>query len=490
MKKIKLFFNKLIYKIYKINYVLLNNNNYYFKLFKIIIYSKINLEVLIYEINWDINTFLLNYSKLIIKLKNLGIINFLILLFFTILGVIPFIIFIYILFYLIKYIFKYILLIIDFILPDDSIKYNRIKNLIYKFFDTVPVILNKIYKFLFKSNWTFFFLKIILNYLKKKKNKIMSYIFKKFDYFVLIYLPKLFYKYKDKVTDDYRIFIIISFYKIKKKILITWPWRVKLYFIKIYKKIYLRIYKKYFLWPYLKYQLLKLKFKKIYIKIYYYIRFKYTYIKYNLIWLLKVFIKSEACTMTIHAFFKLNYFRIRAYTIYILMHIYYSIGYSIIFNIYDLRTKIYKRKIYINRYIFLYICWYREKIKYIPSLRFCIYLAMAYHLFIWWVIVLLKTHFWIDFKDECYFLEYGDRSQSWWNLQLYAIVVKFFSKAFITNLFFHTLDWKNIIYIARYYFWWFSNFKIFASDFSSYTWDHIILRKPFKKVEFKFNRFE
>jgi len=490
MKKIKLLFNILIYNIYKKYYNLLIDYNIFFKLFIILCNFKKITEVLFYEINWDINILSLNYSNLIIRLKKLGIINNLILLFFTILGIVPFIIFIYVTFFLIKYIFKYILLILDFFFYEDNIKYNKIKNQIFNFFEIVPIILNKIYKFLFKSNWTFFFFKIILNYLKKKKDRLLSYIFKKFDYFILIYLPRLFYKYKDKVTDDYRIFIIISFYKIKKKILITWPWRIKLYFIKIYKKIHLRVYKKYYIYTSLKYQLIKLKYRKIYIKIYYYTRYKYTYVKFNLIWFFKVFVKSEACTMTIHAFFKLNYFRIRAYIIYILMHLYYSIAYNIILNLYDLRTKIFKRNVYINKYIYFFICWYREKIKYMPSFRFRVYLAIAYHLFIWWVIILLKTHFWIDFKDECYFLEYGDRSLSWWNLKLYDIVVTFFTKAYITNWIFPTWDWKYIVYKSRYYFWFFGNLWIFTCDILSYTWDHIILRKPFKKVEFKFNRFE
>lgn len=490
MQKIQLFLNKLKYKIYRINYNLFKNYNFFIKLLISINFLIKLFEILVYEIHWDISILLLNYNKFLLKVRNLGFINFLLLLFFFILGIIPIIFFIYILFYVIKYIFKYIFLILDYIYCDDYILYTKIKYNIFYFFDKVPIILNKFYKFLFKSNWTFYFFNIILNYIKKIKNKLLSYFFKKIDYFLLIYLPKLFYKYKDKVTDDYRIFIIISYYKIKKKILIIWPWRIKLYFIKIYKKIYLRIYKKFYIYPNFKYQLIKLKYEKIYIKIYYYIRYKYTYIKYNLIWFLKVFIKSEACTMTIHAFFKLNYFRFRAYIIYISMHVYYSVGYLIIYNLYNLRTKIFKKKIYIYKGIYILKCRYTEKIKYIYSFRFCTYLAIVYHLFIWWVIVLLKTHFWIDFKDECYFLEYGDRSQSWWNLQLYAIVVKFFSKAYITNLFLHILDWKNIIYVARYYFWWFGNFKIFIYDILQYTWDHIILRKPFKKVEFKFNRFE
>jgi hypothetical protein len=490
MQKIKLYFNILNYKLKKIIYNLLTNYKIIYNFFITIKKLYIILEVLIYEIIWDINVLYSNYNILIIKLKKLSIIKLIILLFLTILGIIPFIIIIYTLFYLIKYIIKYILLILDFYFNDDKKIYNKIKFIIINFFEKTPIILFKIYKFLFKSNWTLFFFKKFINFLKKIKNKILAYIFKKFDYFILILLPKFFYKYKDKITDDYRIYIIISFYKIKRKILITWPWRIKLYILKLYKKIHLRIYKKYILTLKLKYQLNKLKLKKIYRKIYYIIKFKYTYIKFNLIWFLKVFIKSEACRMTIYAFFKLNYFRIRAYIIYIFMHIYYNITYNIIFKIYNLNIYFLKINIYLNIYWFKYILWYREKIKYKSSFIFRIYLAIAYHLFIWWVIILLKTDFWIDFKDECYFLEYGDRSQSWWNLKLYSIVVKFFSKAYITNLFFHTLDWKNIIYIARYYFWWFGNFKIFILDLLSYTWDHIILRKPFKKVEFKFNRFD
>jgi len=490
MGKIKLFINKLKYKIYNIMYSLLSNKIILKKLL-IFLFNFIKiLKVFIYEINLDINILLFNYSKFLLKIKNLGFLNYLFILFFIIMGIIPLLILIYILFYLIKYILKYIFFILDYIFNDNYKIYNKIKYIIFYFFDIVPLILFKIYKFLFKSNWTFFLIKKITNYFNKKKNKLLHYLFKKIDFFFLIFLPKIFYKYKDKITDDYRIFIIIYFYKIKKKILITWPWRIKLYFIKIYKKIHLRIYKKYILYINLKYQLIKLIYKKIYIKIYYYIRYKYTYIKFILIWFFKVFIKSEACSMTIHAFFKLNYFRVRAYIIYIIMHIFYSISYKVIYNIYYFITYTINKKIYINNSIFWFKCWYIEKIKNIPNFRFCIYLAIIYHLFIWWVIILLKTHFWIDFKDECYFLEYGDRSQSWWNLQLYSIVIKFFSKAYITNLFLHIIDWKYIIYIARYYFWWLSNLKIFICDILSYTWNHIILRKPFKKVEFKFNRFE
>jgi hypothetical protein len=94
----------------------------------------------------------LNYNIYKIKLKNLGIIKLFILLFLTILGIIPFIIIIYFIFYLIKYIIKYILLILDFYFNDDNKIYNKIKFILINFFEIIPIILNKIYKFLFKSN--------------------------------------------------------------------------------------------------------------------------------------------------------------------------------------------------------------------------------------------------------------------------------------------------------------------------------------------------
>lgn len=494
MENIKLLFNKLIYNLYKIIYNLLNNN-FIYRLLKVFFYLLRILEIFIDEMNWDIGILKSNYNKLNIKLKKIGIVKNLILIFLFILGIIPFIIIIYTIFYFIKYIFKYIFLILDFYFNDDDIKYNKIKYTIFILCEIIPQIIKKAYKFLFKSNWVYFFLKIILNYLEKKKNKIISYIFKKIDYFILVYLPKLFYKYQDKVKDDYRIFIIISFYKLKRKIFIIWPWRIKIFFLKLYKKICKKInmiknyyHKKYIVLNTLKYETYRLKYRKIYIKIYYYIRIKYIYVKFTSIWVIKVFIRSEACFMTIQAFFILNYFRIRGYSIHIFRHIYYILGYKIIFNIYILRKKYYKKYIYLNMYIYFFIIWYREKIKYIPSFRFRIYLAIAYHFFVWKFIVFVNTDFCIDFRDEFYFLVYGDTSLSWWNLKLYSIVIQFFSKAYITNLFFHTQDWKNIIYVARFYFWWFGNLEIFIYDISYFIWHHIILWKPYEDPEVIFNK--
>jgi hypothetical protein len=61
---------------------------------------------------------------------------------------------IYLLFYTIKYIIKYVYFFLDYMLDnseDDENNYNRIKFSIIIFFDTIPNIIKKTYRFIFKS---------------------------------------------------------------------------------------------------------------------------------------------------------------------------------------------------------------------------------------------------------------------------------------------------------------------------------------------------
>lgn len=497
MKNIKLYLNKLIYFFSKAIYKLLQNN-YIYKLFIVINNLLKLLEIIIDEISWDLSLLEDNYNKLKSQLKELGIIRNLFLIFLLILGILPVFIFIYILFYFIKYIIKYLFLIIDYCISDnnyyisdDYLVYLEFKSKVFFFFDWLPKIIVTIYKFLFKSKWTSYFLKLLINYLVNKKNEYMIRFLKRFDYFILIYLPKKFYDFKDKADSEYKIYIILSYYKIKKKLLITYPWYIKIFFFRLYRKIYkiyyINVYKKifllylrYYLKNYYRYKILKLKWDKLYWKIYYFIRIRYIKIKFTLIWFFKLFIWTTAFTMTIEAFFVLNKSRLRAYSIYIFMHFYYSIAYIFISKFNNILINILKIDRFFYLILFYIKSWIFEKLNNIYNTRFYIMIGIMHHLFIWSYLIFLNTYFWIDFKQESYFLEFGDASQSWWNLQLYAIVIKFFTKAYVTipGTFWHTLKWKKLIWVARYYYWYIGNFKIKSYDISYFIWHYWILRKP------------
>lgn len=489
MKLLKLYFNKLIYFFYRIVFKLLE---YVFILKLIILFNNFLrfLEILIYEISLDLEQLYINYNKLKISLKKLGIIKNLLLIFLLILGILPVILFIYVLFYFFKYFFKYLFFILDFFISEDNSLYLLIKNYLDLFFEIIPKFILKIYFFLFRSNWTAYFIKLIVEYLRKKKNKLVNYILKKIDYFVLIYLPEKFYNFKDKAEGEYKLFIILLYYKCKKRILITYPWYIKIFFSRLYKipynYIYWKIYPKYlkyYLRNHYRYKLLNLKWDRVYWILYYFIRYRYIKIKFTSIWFFKLFIWTTAFPMTLEAFYLLNMSRFRSYFFYIFKHIYYNITYTVISRLYIFISNLFKIDVHFYMFLFHIKCWLYMKIQDIYDKRFYALLSIAYHFFIWSYIVILKTYFWIDFQQEIYFMEFGDRSQSWWNLQLYAIVIRFFTKAHVTRpgTFWHTLKWQKIIWKIRYYYWYFGNFKLKFKDISYFVWHHWILRKPQNK---------
>lgn len=459
---------KLIYFIYKNIYWIVINYSFFFFIYYYLIKIFNYLVFITDEIYYDYYDIKRNFYKKFKLYLNLGLVKHIFLIFFFFAGLIPLLLFISFCFFFTKYIFKYLFLTLDFFInPDDDDEdsnYYKIKYYVMYFFGYVPYIIIKIYKFLFKSRWTRFFLTMFLNYLIKKKNRLIKYFINKIDYFVLVYLPK---KYDNlKLINYHNIYVdfMIIFYKIKKKIFVTIPWFIRRFFLRIYKKIYIGIYKNiilrfyriYFLRRFLAIKLIYLKIEKLYSDIYHYCLYKYKHIKYYLIWLFKVYIWSEACYITIEAYFDLNYLNGKAYIKYIFMHLYYNFCYVIIYKWCELLKLIFKRSYYYNC-IYFYLCKLKNrKINDYYLLVWYWYYNYIYNYFILWTSIFIKTQFLIDFNFECYQVDFGDKSQTWWNIKIYDVIALFFIRAYASAPLRYKLRFFKIVYHMRFN-WFYGN---------------------------------
>ena len=468
MNYIKYLYIKLLYNIYKYFYLIVKQYNnllfIYYYLLKIFNY----LIFISDELYYDYYHFRRNLSKSFKLYKKLSIFKHIFLIFFFFAGLIPLILFFSFCFFFVKYIFKYLFLTLDFFIKfdddDEESYYYKIKYYIMYFFGFIPYIIIKSYKFLFKSNWTRYFFNLFINYLKNKKDKFIRFFINKIDYFFLVYIPRKYENLKPINFHDIYVDFMIIFYKVRKRIFVTLPWFVRKFIYKIYRRIYVKIYKNiilryyriYFLRRYLALKYLWLKINKIYSDIFHYILYKYKHVKYYLIWLFKVYIWSYACYITIEAFFDLNYLNGKAYIKYIFMHLYYNFCYIIIYKWCELLKLIFKRSYYLNCFYFYIYKLRNEKINEVYLYLWYYYYCIIYHFFIWWTLVFLKVHFFIDFNFECYQVDFGDKSQTWWNIKIYDVIALFFVRAYASAPLRYKLRFFKIVYHMRFN-WFYGN---------------------------------
>lgn len=489
LKKFKFFIIKLNYYIYKFIYKI------------ILIESWKYLQNIYEELDNDIYLARRNYRNYINSYKNLSILKHILIIFFFFAGLVPLLILIFFFFFFIKYIIKYIFLTINFFffnekeIDEEKHFYFVIQNYIWYIFEEIPLKLKNTYKFIFKSNWTLYFINKIVNYILNKYIKIKNYFINKFDYFILIYLPKKYNEleqinWQDNLHNIYVNFMIL-YYKSKKKIFKILPWKIKKFkyiliwyfkkyiFIKIYQEIIIYLFRiKILIYYYKLYVFLK-KQIKLYSDKFYYWYYVYIKIKFYYIWMVKVFLISRACWVTIEAFFLLNYKNFRAYFFFFFMNLYYNMC----FKFYIILDKLYKvilSKNYFLIYLKNYIKFYMiNKLINIQYFRMYIFIILLYFIFRWWILIFIKADFLIDLNVTMYQTEFGDRSLNWRNLKIYQVVVKFFVKAYIWKNKLYKFIFYKIVYYQRLL-WFYGNLKeLIIPEFKYYFWTKIFAIKTY-----------
>lgn len=489
LNKIKLYIIKLKIYIYNFNYkiILIKSWNY--------------LQYIYEELDNDFYLTKRNFRNFRNTYKSLSILKHILIIFFFFAGIIPIIIFLFFSFFFIKYIIKYIFLTINFFffnekeIEEEKHFYFRIQNNIWYIFELIPLSFKKIYKFIFKSNWTLYFINKIINYLFKKLKKIKNYFINKFDYFILIYLPRKYNEleqinWQDNLHNIYVNFMIL-YYKLRKKIFKVLPWKLKkikyiitwylkkYIFIKIYKEIIIYLFRiKILIYYYKLYVYLKKK-TKLYSDKFYYWYYIYIKIKFYYIWMVKVFLISRACWVTIEAFFLVNYKNFKAYFIFFFFNLYCYMCFKFYINL-DKINKVILSKNYLLFYLKNYIKFFIiNKIINIQYFRMYIFIIILYFYFRWWILIFIKTDFLVDLNVTMYQTDFGDRSLNWRNLKIYQVVVKFFVKAYIWKNKLYKFIFYKIVYYQRLL-WFYGNLKeLIIPEFKYYFWTKVFAIKTY-----------
>lgn len=416
---------KIKYIIYKLLYNIFINK--YIKLLLIYcnnIIEFVNLVIPILKLDiYLLKIFFIKIKKIYFKLK---VWKHLFIIFFFILGVIPFFIFIIFLFFFFKYMLKYIFLFFDyFVFYNENHKYFqnffKFKYYVLYFFDFVPRILKETFNYIFRNKWKAYFASIIIAFLKRKKIKYLGIFYKQTDYFLLVYVPKKYIELSNKIHDDF-ILWILYYIKLKKKIRFKWI-RFKLKFIKY--KVKIVKYNKYKYRFRLKLRL-KLKIRRnVHYKYYYY---KYKHNLFYLIWWRK-FLFSEAFRVTIYAFFEVSLLNIKACFLYTFFFIKLNIAYVFINIIYIILRFIFSLswniKIYNKEFENLLFNKKQKLIKHIINLIINIlYTILVYKI----PVIYRSTYTWYNISEEMYYMIWSFKSLTYWNLKFYSIVVKFFKR--------------------------------------------------------------
>jgi hypothetical protein len=444
MKKLNFYFTWSKYKILRFIYIFMLNKNIK------VLYNF--LEIIIIEFLDDLRFFKLylkikkqNYLKL--KLwKHFFIISFIIL------GLIPLILAFIISFICLKYIIKYLFIFVEYWLIPENNSYSKIflgvKYNIFCFFDYIPYILKETFRYLFKNNWTRFFLSKIKDEIAWKKYKFLKNFYKKTDYFLLIYIPKKYIQLCNFIENSF-IWLILTYFKNKK--------RLKNFYLLI-KNFYKPIKYKYFKYQILyrkvmkykyKFKLrlrLKLKFRRnFYYSIFYY---KKTHLLFYIIWWRK-FLFSEAFRVTIYAFFFVIFHNTKASIKYIFIFIK-QITYEKLTNILYLKTRFkftLNMKVNILKSILEYKWLFNLSV--IKTIIQKNIINLLYNIIVYKIpIFYFNKYFWIKLNYKIYFTLKSFKSLTYWNIKFYSIIIKFFKRNHpkYINLFIYNIKFIKFLY--------------------------------------------
>lgn len=446
---LRYFYLKLYYFIYRFLFIyLLQFLNYSPK--KFFFWKKIFflLKIIFVEFFNDYHLLRINISKYIYFFKKLKFIWKLLLLFLFLQGWISILLKIYIYFFLMKYIFKYLFLILDFSFFYDQSKYiyyYYFRNFIINFFNIIPLWLLKIYKFLIKFFFTLYFWRNLSLSIRTMKKKIFYFIINKIDDFIEVSGP-IMLDYLSNYNNKAFIQFMIYYYKIKKFIFRTIPWRIKRF---IYYKIYIKLYnifvidfyinyiKKFYIYPIL---LIYYRIKRFCLKssinihnLHNYLFLKYKHVQYYSIYLYKVFIPSYACYVAIEDFITLNFRNGRAYFYFFFYYSYWIIHYYILLKIYELKIYFLKKYYFkdINNLSYFIHClrifkFKRKPYRYkISNLKLYFYISFVYNLLNLLILTLLKINsLFIDIEGDIYFYTCSFKKLIWFNFVLDDIILR------------------------------------------------------------------
>jgi len=411
--------------------VLIKIFNYFWGYF---LFMRNIIEYDLFNLKFKIDQLKVNYFKL-------SLVKHIIFLFLFFTGVVPALIFLYLIFFFFKYFFKYLYLTLDYLFP--FLRTNKIYLKVIAisdiFFITLPNFLSRVFQYFFGGGWTKFLLNKIKTYLKNKWLNLLSSFFSRTDEIILVKSPNIYMKLKEKLLDLYYWFIRVFFiFQRKFKDFLI---NIRRFFSRIFRKIrrkYRRVSRIYDKW-----------FRIYYYRWYFwYIR---TYIYYA--WIFRKYIWSDAFRVTLEAYFFIAFWNSVACIKYSLALLYTRLQYIYSEKIFSIWSSIIYLEFFLkNSLEYLY---YRLRISKIYLYNRLIELS---RLFIFYFsssmgqIIYGSPYAWYWWRHQCYEVDKGFISLMWYSLKFYAIIQRFFRRLYPLpfRLFFFNRKIKNLAFMITY----------------------------------------